>query len=1085
MYQLITGKNYYFLHKEFIFYDKPFSKTSKSIYPMSSEHKFLYVLKNYFKEKPFAMANIHLDSFNFFMHNLPGYLKQQSIETKYRKYNYTFRFENVVVCKPEDEKKNPLLPSVARKQSIDYASKIYCDVIIFENKKEKTRLNHILLCEIPIMIKSLYCHTRNVSEQQNECPYDPGGYFIVNGIERVIVNQLQYVSNKILVNKKDESFYSYIFSCNEITEQTNFVRISKINSQYWIETTQLKKLNLMNFLFLYADILDIDYSYIQNTLKEISHSLYIRFIEKTSCRKSQVSMSKICKQNKKTKQELTSHLSMLFPHIHLTIPNVTLKLRQYQFICIMLKKMINTILEHRQIDDKDHLKNKFLYSSGALYRELFKHAFKKYSIYIQRFCAKKRLSKSFLENTIIQQTIEYSLKTGNWVSKSKRPQVGISQILNRTSYLSTLSHLRRIMLIDPPNTIQVKLIHMSQMGYICPCETPEGAKAGIVLNMALTTHVTQSIKKNDIYLKIKHCVLSEYLPNKCLVFLNNEFIGSTKTPRRFCKKIRKQKYLGNNNQNISISYDSIEKEVHIFCNEGRMIRPLIHKSVANDIEKNKMSWNEWLKKGKIKYMDANEIEQEHVAISHKEIVKTTFYMEIHPCIFLGVVANTIPYIQHNPSPRNCYSSSMMKQSIGMPLLNPVHRFDTRLDILNYCQKPLIQNDISSILHLDKLASGVNVVIAIMSYTGYNQEDSLIFNQSAIERGLFVSYVYKTIYVNEEQDTYSKTYIRGIKDHPNIKNKCYNYDKLDLNGIIKKKSKIELNDVLVRVVCVSNNQIKDESIIAKPENLGIVDDIISFIKCDMKHVKIKIRQEKIPEIGDKFASRSGQKGTIGMIYRQQDMPFNQDGISPDVIINPNAFPSRMTINQLIETLIGKSSSVIGGYSEPSVFDNNIEDIIRNQLSKNGFSFNNWGWEILYNGFTGEPISSKIFMGIAYYQRLKHLVSQKMHYRNTGPYTILTRQPVHGRTNKGGMKLGEMERDTILSHGAASFCKEMFLTNSDGFSVFVCRHCNQIRDFNMCMHCYQPTYTITIPYATKLLLQELNAMGIKINFQHFQN
>lgn len=1038
--------------------------------------KGLSLLKSYFQEDTLAISNIHIDSFHEFLNLLPQYLKTQIICTQHRKINYTFKFTNIKIYKPQDEKGNPLYPHMARRYNKNYSSKICCDINIFKNNNQDNILKNVVLCEIPIMIKSKYCHTHTISNK--ECPYDKGGYFIINGIERVIVSQLQYASNKIIVHQKDEIISSHIFSCDETKTIKNFVRISKIKSQFYIESTHLKKMNIMIFFIILCELFNIKTSKINKILKQVSNSFYIRFLEQLSLSNTKC-IKKICQQNKKTKEEIKSHIEHFFPHIQLNYKIHDI----FLFICVMLKKIHYTIIHKRKIDNKDHLKNKIIYTSGMLYRELFKQGFKKYSNYIQTFCSKKRFSQSFFENHIIQQTMEYSFKTGNWISNSRQPQVGISQILNRVSYVSTLSHLRRIMIVDPPNVIQAKLIHLSQMGYICPCETPEGGKAGVVLNMALTTDVTQSLPTKKIYQKIKSCISKEFLFDKCLIFLNGQIIGSTKTPRQLCKKLRHSSYLGYTNKNISISYDIMENEIHIYCNEGRLIRPILHRSVY-DINESQISWSNCLNIGKIKYMDTHEIEQQQIALSYDKLSEHTQYMEIHPCVFLGVVANIIPFIQHNPSPRNCYSSSMMKQSIGISTLNHTNRFDTRSDVLNYYQKPLIQNDISSLLHLDQLTHGMNVVVAVMSYSGYNQEDSLIVNQSAIERGLFVSYTYKTICICEEKNVYGKKNMIGNHIYPHLQNTSYNYSKLNRYGIIKKKSKIECNDVLVRMVSSYDNNVYEESIIAQNEHIGVIEDIVMFTENNIKQVKIKIRQQKIPEIGDKFASRAGQKGTIGMVYRQEDMPFNQEGICPDIIINPNAFPSRMTINQLMEMLTGKACSLTGTYCQTSAFDSkNIIQYICQQLQNNEFSkYNKHGWETLYNGFTGEPIHARVFMGVAYYQKLKHLVSEKIHYRTTGPYTQLTRQPVHGRTNKGGMKMGEMERDTLLSHGVSSFCKEMYLSNSDNFTVFMCTHCNQIRDYNFCIECNQSTYNMKMPYATKLLLQELNGVGIKTHFNH---
>ena len=421
--------------------------------------------------------------------------------------------------------------------------------------------------------------------------------------------------------------------------------------------------------------------------------------------------------------------------------------------------------------------------------------------------------------------------------------------------------------------------------------------------------------------------------------------------------------------------------------------------------------------------------------------------------------------------------------MGIYASNHNERFDSISHVLLYPQKPLVRTNIASTLNYDKLPSGVNAIVAIACYTGYNQEDSVIMSKSAIDRGLFRSVFYRTY--KEECHASSGSHKDNIEQPlENTKTLKYaNYSKLDIDGIVSPGVKVGGSDILIgKTSGACNTEKKDQSVSMRTSETGTVDSVmVSTNEQGMKLVKTKVRSIRIPEIGDKFASVHAQKGTIGMVVPHEDMPFTQDGIVPDIIVNPHAIPSRMTIGQLIECIYGKKCALSGEFGDGTAFTNPDPGSIAKELKKLGF--NKHGEEMMCNGQTGELLETQIFIGPTYYQRLKHMVADKVHSRSNGPIQILTRQPVEGRSREGGLRFGEMERDCMISHGASAFLKERLLDQSDSYTTHVCKKCGMFAVYDAetrnsyCISCNDAdVYSVEMPYACKLFFQELYSMNI---------
>jgi DNA-directed RNA polymerase subunit B len=547
------------------------------------------------------------------------------------------------------------------------------------------------------------------------------------------------------------------------------------------------------------------------------------------------------------------------------------------------------------------------------------------------------------------------------------------------------------------------------------------------------------------------------------------------------------------------------EEVHVNCDEGRVRRPLIivengvPKLQAKHLERialGEWAWEDLVKNGLIEYLDASEEENAYVAISLDKVGPEHSHAEIATFTILGICASTIPYPEHNQSPRNSYQAAMAKQALGIYGTNFQNRVDSRSHVLHYPQAPLVETELMEVMGYKQRPTGQNCVVAVLSFEGYNMEDAIIFNKASIERGLARSTFFR-IYEAE-----CRQYLGGLKDKftvPEPGTRGYRgeqyYRLLEPDGIISLESAVTGGDVLIGRISpprfleeykefeVKGPSMRDTSADMRPSENGVVDAIfITESGEGSKLVKVRVRDQRIPELGDKFASRHGQKGVIGLIVPQEDLPFSDEGTVPDLIINPHAIPSRMTIGQFIESLSGKCAAARGKPVDGTPFTNEGPTEIRNSLVKLGFSHT--GSEVFYNGTTGEKFVADVFIGVVYYQKLHHMVADKIHARARGQVQMLTRQPTEGRARGGGLRFGEMERDCLIGHGAAMLLRDRLLEESDKYTLYICENCGQIAYYDMkqrkyiCKICDEKAKVapVIVSYAFKLLLQELQSLCI---------
>jgi len=587
------------------------------------------------------------------------------------------------------------------------------------------------------------------------------------------------------------------------------------------------------------------------------------------------------------------------------------------------------------------------------------------------------------------------------------------------------------------------------------------------------------------------------------VYLNGKFLGAHNRPTELVRTLRKRRRSGKLSDQLSVAYYPDLDTLEVNTDAGRVRRPLIlvekgkpklTREIIEEVKKKKLHFSDLIKNGIMEYLDAEEEENALIALTENDITAETTHLEIHPEIIFGISTGIIPYLEHNQASRDNLGSNMSKQALGLYVANFMNRADTQRHLLHYPQEPLVRTEIGDVVNVWERPAGQNMVVAIVSYLGYNMQDALIINKSSAERGIGRSTFFRTYssekirYAGGQEDSIQipTEEVSGYRSE-----RAYRF--LDEDGIISPGCEVNVGDVLIGKtspprflesleefgVGVTKRRESSESV--KHGERGTVDLVVmTETEEGNKQVKVKVRDQRIPELGDKFASRHGQKGTIGLMVPQQDMPFTESGVVPDLIINPHAIPSRMTVAQLIEMIAGKVSALEGRFIDASAFSGEPEVDLRKALSNLGFREN--GKEIMYDGRTGEMFEVEVFVGIAYYQKLKHMVADKIRERSRGPVQVLTRQPTEGKAREGGLRVGEMEKDCLVAHGAALLLKERLLDQSDKTEVPICLKCgmtaiyDRYRDLRYCPYCGEDTNIrlIQMSYAFKLLLDELKSM-----------
>ncbi|CAD25744.1 DNA-DIRECTED RNA POLYMERASE II SECOND LARGEST SUBUNIT [Encephalitozoon cuniculi GB-M1] len=1135
----------------------------------TKEHSWS-IISSFFEQK--GLVRQQLDSFDQFVktkmqeviNESPVIIVQSAptagIETQKR---IAVRFGQIYVSKPpvyteSDGRTITVFPNEARIRDLTYASPLFIDVTKETLSElgvvDKHKYSRVPFGSLPVMLRSSYCVLYGLGDKDlidlGECPYDQGGYFIVNGSEKVIVAQERMASNTVYVFKKAQpatyTHYAEIRSVPEKSSRNPSTLSMKLCRSPGVIRVSLPLVKQDVPLFVLYRALGFlsDKEIIDHILYEDDEEMFELLKESieegTVVQDQNVALDYIGKRSAPigTPQEKRIVMAKdllakeVLPHIG---TQEFCETKKAYFIGYIVQRLLLVALGRRNPDDRDHYGKKRMDLSGPLLASLFRTLFKKLCVDTTRHMQKCiENGREFnialgLKASIITQGFRYALATGNWGDQAKAMQTraGVAQVLNRYNFVSTLSHLRRV---NTPIEKEGKLaaprqLHNTHWGMVCPAETPEGQACGLVKNLSLMAYISVGSSSGPLVEFLEECgvesleeISTSQLDAATKIFVNGVWVGIHSDPVGLIKSLKLLRRSLEMDKEVSIVRDIREKEIRVQSDAGRPCRPLLvvkdNKLVitAEDIRKLKrgeIKWDNLVTSGFIEFLDVEEEEMSMIAMNTKiladesrnssDVSVSYTHCEIHPALILGICASTIPFPDHNQSPRNTYQSAMGKQAMGIYATNFLLRMDTLSNILFYPQKPLVTTKSMEYLRFKELPSGQNALVAIACYSGYNQEDSIIMNQSAIDRGLFRSFFYRTY---TDQESMSRPGVNEEFCKPSrgavLRMKNLNYNKLDDDGLISPGTRVTGDDVLIgKITPILDPErstkeapvyvYKDSSTAMRRTETGIVDTVIVTNKDGYKFSKVKVRSGRIPQMGDKFASRHAQKGTIGITLRQEDMPFTSEGIVPDIIINPHAIPSRMTIGHLIECLLGKVSAMSGEEGDATPFSGVTVDGISSRLKSYGFQQR--GLEVMYNGMTGRKLRAQMFFGPTYYQRLKHMVDDKIHARARGPLQILTRQPVEGRSRDGGLRFGEMERDCIISHGASAFLKERLMDVSDAYSCYVCDFCGLLAmggsKVNECKGCNNTTNVsmVEIPYAFKLLIQELMGMNIapRIRFE----
>jgi DNA-directed RNA polymerase III subunit RPC2 len=1009
-----------------------------------------------------------------------------------------------------------LTPNQSRISDLTYNASIFID-IKFQIKKKIYHHQRFHFCNMPIMLQSNKCILFGKNEKQfvffKECPLDPGGYFIIKGSEKVLLIQEQISGNRISIEKDNQGYICALV--NSISPNFRIRNMVILKKKKFYFRNNLFSEDIPLFIIFKAfnfeeekDIIELvgnSYKdFLQSSIHELSYAginssrqaiIYIfqRLSWNILENKSIFKGGKNILENEKEKFFKEIFSKYILGHLSFYENSEKNFEEKCIFLSLMLRRILQSLNNPLYIDNKDYYGNKRLELAGQLASVLFQDLYKKTLVEIEKnLRIIQRKKKKILNHEIILSIrkdiltngLEYAFSTGNWFIKQfKIEKNGVTQSLSRLSFISTICILTKI---TSQNQLIKKMkgprsLQTSQWGMICPADTPEGESCGLVKNLTILAHIT--IRENANFIG-KICIdlgvenLNFFkkknikIFNKFVkIFLNGRFLGMHRKAANFLFSFRTLRRIGMLNQYVSIFWDTFSSTINISTDSGRTVRPFIivelGKPKIEQIEKKILKKDiffikDLVRQSFVEFLDINEENNAMVACDLSNLSIKTTHLEVSQEILLGLSASLIPFLNHNQSPRNTYQCSMGKQAIGANSYNQNLRCDTILSILAYPQKPLVKTKTIFFSGLNRLSNGINACVCILSFSGYDIEDAIVLNHSSVDRGFFKSFMLRKHKILFKNFLYNRKVLFS-------KNLNFYFDDKLKNNLKKKTSENSEKSLNFKKKFYDIEENIFSKISSKEIEKNRIEKII--ISSNTKEVffaKLILRQIRKPEIGDKFSSRHGQKGINGLFCNQEDLPFSNQGIIPDLIMNPHGFPSRMTVGKIFEIIYSKIVAFSACMQSNIPFKKN-KKFIKN-IKNIGFS--SQGKEIFYNGATGTLLKMDVFFGPVFYQKLKHMVKDKIHSRSKGPRSVLTRQPTEGRSKEGGLRFGEMERDCLISYGASDLIVERLLFSSDLF------FCNFDSKTGLITHKQNKPNSISMrfPYACKLLFQELHSMNI---------
>lgn len=1156
-----------------------------------------HVIDTFFKDTLNPMVRHHLDSFADFLDTkIPRYIKASNpikllLEDgrNVRVYIGGKDGKSITYKVPTDDEGFAILPHMCRLENKTYKFDIFVDILIeyqyAENDIETKTFENIPLGSIPLMLKSSLCYLRPMTGEQlydaGECKFELGGYFIVDGQERVLLTQESLGPNMFYAKKRrilkaektvrsiseadsetklegsskgeeDEYVagvnsasedgtkgpYSHILVLPPKNRSPDDGRVVAQNPDFASFSNRLATIKLPGFMrqvpllsIFYALGVVNDQDIYDITLYGIPHSgrsqydtlftvLFLshdKFVQQEMAKEDDQTQDPnllFLRREVRTRSNGSVYVNLyskLFPHCELQEGESSSAFyrRKAYLLGKMLRMVMDVDLGIKGNTDRDHFRFKRLDASGDLcfqeFRRIYIDVAKNMKLRLdERVEFEKTTYKGkALSNLVQEENIRIYWKAYEFMNRFGKAfkgkwgdSDGVCQVLSRFSYLGTISHLRRVNLMMDKGTKQYepRRLHSSSWGIMCPIDNPDGHNVGMIKSMTLFSKVSTQVQSSELKKYIfaqpnflKLCLIHPSSWNSVWtkVFVNADLVGVIqKDTESFHAKFLENRRNRTIHPLVSLTWNRLENEYYVFADAGRLTRPIYREGVKLETIKNTKTWDDMVLKS-MDYLDSQETESVRISM---ESFHPTYLSEIHGTAILSASASVNPHADHNQAPRNMFSCQQVKQACSWFNTAFNKRFDTISTHLHSPQRPISQTwTLPHILGGGCLPYGENTIVAIAIFSGYNQDDSILLNDASLKRGMFqTSYYHSHDFAEEMLDpaTQTHTMIANLVDNPKYRESVARkenkeYGSLDGDGIIKVGAEVTPDTILVGMVTPISNaagqiiSYRDVSVGPKRGEHGIVDAVYRYTTSEgIQGVKIRIVETRSPVLGDKFSARHGQKGTCGFRIPEEDMPTSANGLRPDLIVNPHAFPSRMTIGQFVESMSAKVGVHLGTLMDGTAFttQNRIGDMkeVMTQLG-----YHPYGHEILYNGMTGEMLETEIFMGPTYYLRLKQMVEDKINYRATGPKTLLTHQPLEGRSNDGGLRIGEMERDSLVSHGISNFLNESLTLRSDKHE-YLFQQDTGLLDANP----DYPVSTVGIPYAMGLFVHELESMHIQV-------